>query len=554
MVRLDDWIGEILAAVHQSERRDSTLVVLLSDHGLDFDPVRLNYSFPVNRWLREPQFGTHTVLAPVVEDTELALTVPVRGVDFTRIYESPGSAFGPGVPQGEKGFVTAYTDNTGNPRFDAYLRNSDLNRLHLLLLETLRCRKQPELLDRIFPEFTISFSAVKDWLGNEIAEAHRAAEGLSQIANSVPTDTDAVRRLNAESVAYRRTAAALARLSSIPTDKPGWLSWARSGFSIPKLIPKRYFGPTNSINQLKTYITGWDTPPQTRWREPAVYRRVDYTRVFAETQAASANAHGNEYPFHFFSTAVPLELLHQESDRPLRQAVWLVFRSSEAVILESSQGEILYRPVRAVFDEDGKIKFEPSSDQSRDALGLSHLANRWMSPHLWVSHPAESSEWRLAPLILAELFRDNFKAGDPVPGRDDIQEFAREFHFEQQRPDFRVWTFRGWNVNSNSHTPGGSHGNFTELDARTTFAVWGGQNFRLRRGELLPGAFLTSDIRSTVFATIGETGSRNAGTSIRMLPIRDLRERKPDDTRTGTVIPITEPAPGSPTGPDDRRN
>ncbi|RPI21283.1 MAG: hypothetical protein EHM61_25140, partial [Acidobacteria bacterium] len=129
LMRADDWIGEILSAVEQSQRRSSTLVVLLSDHGLDFDPIRLNYSFPINRWLRQRDFGGHTVLAPVAEDTEHALTVPVRGVDFSRVYESSESPFGPTVPHGEKGYPTAYTDNTGNPRFDAYLRNSDLNRL-----------------------------------------------------------------------------------------------------------------------------------------------------------------------------------------------------------------------------------------------------------------------------------------------------------------------------------------------------------------------------------------------------------------------------------------
>jgi len=529
LARLDDWIGEILNAVEQSRRRDSTLVVLLSDHGLDFDPVYLNYSFPINRWLREPEFGSHTVLSPVVEDTEHALTVPVRGVDFTRVYESPHSAFGHEVPGGEKGFVTAFTDNTGNPRFDAHFRNSDINRLHLLLLEVLRCRKQPELLERIYPEFQAALESANKWLGTEIDNGLRAANGLEELARSWSADPDAVSRLKEESAAYRRTVSVLQRLSTIPNEQAQWLKWAGKHFRVSDYLPKRYLGPNNTIEQLRNYITGWKTPSNERWKGPVAYRTVDYTRLFTSVKATAPNSRGNLHPFRFFSVRLPLERLSGAVDRPLRQAIWLVFASAEAIILESTEGEILYQPLEAVeFLEQG-IRLKPLADPARDPFGYQELAGRWMSRRTWANQSTERNEWQLAPVILTELFRDNFRfAPGFLKGRES-ERFAKEHHFLQQTPDFRVWTFRGWNVNSNSHTPGGSHGNFTQLDIKTLFALWGGDAFELRRGELLPGAYLTSDIAPTLLSILERVGGNVLVPGVRI-------DKAPE------LVPVTMPS------------
>ena len=88
LVKIDDWFGEVMATVEQTVRRDQTLVVLTSDHGMNLYPVSTNYGFPINPWLRRPEFGGHTVLSPEVEDSDHALTRPIPGVDFARVYES----------------------------------------------------------------------------------------------------------------------------------------------------------------------------------------------------------------------------------------------------------------------------------------------------------------------------------------------------------------------------------------------------------------------------------------------------------------------------------
>ena len=66
LVKLDDWFGEVMGAVEQTARRDRTLVAMVSDHGMNLYPVHVNYGFPINPWLRRPEFGGHTVLSPEV--------------------------------------------------------------------------------------------------------------------------------------------------------------------------------------------------------------------------------------------------------------------------------------------------------------------------------------------------------------------------------------------------------------------------------------------------------------------------------------------------------
>jgi len=71
----------------------------------------------------------------MAEDGGRALSNPIPGVDFPRVYESPYSPYGAAAgPQGRSDYVTAVIDNFGNARAEVHLRNNDLNRLHLLLL------------------------------------------------------------------------------------------------------------------------------------------------------------------------------------------------------------------------------------------------------------------------------------------------------------------------------------------------------------------------------------------------------------------------------------
>jgi hypothetical protein len=548
LVRLDDWIGQILAAVELSERRDKTTVVLLSDHGLDFNPLLLNFSYPINPWLRRVQFGSHSVIAPVAEDHEHAITVPVRGVDFNRVYESDSSPYGPAVPFGEKGYVTAFTANNGNPRFDAYFRNSDLNRLHLLLLEARRLGRDSEALEVLYPVFLEAHREVRSWLEPEITRSETAAEAFEARVRQLaglkdPRSEDEVRRLQQEVEAYRKTAAKLRKLSALPTSRDEWLSWAGSRFKISELIPKGYWGPPNNLKQLRHYVVGWETPPNARWQEGVpTFQTLDYLNLFPGVEASSPNARGERRPFNFLAASLPVTHIQPHFARPLRQAIWLVFAEErgEAMVLESEQGELFYQGGIRYDTETSSLSraARESGDGDQDPLGYGPLEGRWMSPRNWASETVDL-EANVVPVILAELFRKNYLSFLPTAGANEaratrVSREALEFHFEQQIADFRVWTNRGWNVNSNSHTPGGTHGGFSPLDVRTVFAAWGGEKTGLRRGEVLPGSFFTYDITPTLLELTGRAGRPDTVDGHRYHP-------------GATIIPLGRSLVGTPT-------
>ncbi len=522
LVKLDDWFGEVMAAVEQTARRDQTLVVLTSDHGMNLYPVHTNYGFPINPWLRRPEFGGHTVLSPEVEDSDHALTRPIPGVDFARVYESSSSPYGPAVPFGAKGYFTAFAANMGNPRFDLFLRHSDLNQIHLLLLESLRFRKDSPKLSRVFEAFRTVFQRARPWLAKDADSMRQAAAVFQrwserQLASREPSARDAASRLASESQRYRNQSIALRRLLVVPLEEAEWRVFAGSGFDITELIPKGYFGPPNSLDQLTRYTVGWARPADERWLQPnrPLFRTLDYPHLFAAYQALNPDGYGNRYPFNYFVAGIPVERMADWGGPPLRQALWLLASGNrgQAALLEARDGTLWYSPIKKLERVEGRYRL--SLSEHPDPLGYpSELWSRWLDPRRWVLGTAKLKT-SLAPVILSDLFRQNFEdflasrrsrsvlipLDDPHQRKELVR--ALRFRFDQTEPDFRVWMRQGWNVNTMGQQPAGSHGGFLPLETQTTFMVWGGDDSGLRRGERLSGAFLTLDIVPTLLDAIG---------------------------------------------------
>ena len=559
LVKVDDWIGEVMGAVEQTTRRDRTLVAMVSDHGMNLYPVQINYGFPINPWLRRPVFGGHTVLSPEVEDSDHALTRPIPGVDFARVYESPASPYGEAVPFGSKGFFTAFAANMGNPRFDLFLRHSDLNRLHLLLLESLRLQDDLEKLDRVFEVFQTVYRRARPWLEADAYSLRQAADVFEawserHLATEMPSARDAGSRLASESRLYRGQALTLRRLLALPLEEEEWRRFVRSGLEIDEVIPKGYFGPPNSLEQLGRYPVGWARPAADRWLQPdqGAFRTLNYPELIAGYRALNPDAYGNRYPFDFFVAGIPPKDLTGWNGPPLRQALWLLASEDrgQAVLLEATDGALWYAPLKDHGELAGLDAAGASG--SRDPLGYpNRLWARWLGPRRWVSETARL-ETSLAPVILADLFRPNFRdylssesrAGVLMPldgsgRREDLVEALR-FRFRQATPDFRVWMRHGWNVNTMGQQPGGSHGGFLPLETQTTFMVWGGDEMGLERGRKIPGAFLTLDIAPTLMDAIG----RLDPVSRRIVPDPDHPSGPEFPPFPGRIIPIRQQAEG----------
>ena len=555
LVKLDDWFGEVMGAVEQTARRDRTLVAMASDHGMNLYPVHVNYGFPINPWLRRPEFGGHTVLSPEVEDSDHALTRPIPGVDFARVYESPASPYGEAAPFGSKGYFTAFAANMGNPRFDLFLRHSDLNRLHLLLLESFRLRNDAEKLDRVFEVFQPVFQRARPWLEADAYALRQAAEVFEawserHLAAGTPSARDAGSRLASESRLYRNQADILRRLLALPVEEEGWRRFVRSGFEIDGVVPKGYFGPPNNLEELANYTVGWAKPATERWSQSSEgpFRTLNYPALIAGYRALNPDAYGNRYPFDLFVARIPPEDLTGWKGPPLRQALWLLASEDRgrAVLLEARDGTLWYAPL----ENRGELETldEAGAAGSRDPLGYpARLWARWLDPRRWVSETARLETSQI-PVILADLFRPNYqdylssegRAGVLMPldgsGRREQLARALRFRFRQATPDFRVWMRHGWNVNTMGQQPAGSHGGFLPLETQTVFMVWGGDELRLKRGRKLAGPYLTLDIAPTLMDAIGRLDPASG----RVLPDPEHPSAPDFPPFPGWIIPIRQ--------------
>ena len=426
------------------------------------------------------------------------------------------------------------------------------------MLESLRWRNDSGKLGRVFEVFRPVFQRARPWLEADADSLRQAAvvfEEWSQrhLAAGMPSARDAGARLASESRLYRSQAAILRRLLALPLEEREWRRFVRSGFEVDGVIPRGYFGPPNSLEQLGRYTVGWAKPAAERWLQSgeAPFRTLNYPELMAGYQALNPDAYGNRYPFDLFVARIPLEDLTGWKGPPLRQALWLLASEDRgrAVLLEARDGTLWYAPLK----NRGELETldEAGAAGSRDPLGYpARLWARWLDPRRWVSETARL-ETSQVPVILADLFRPNFQdylsreshAGVLMPldgsGRREELVRALRFRFKQATPDFRVWMRHGWNVNTMGQQPAGSHGGFLPLETQTVFMVWGGDELRLQRGRKLSGAFLTLDIAPTLMDAIGRLDPASG----RVLPDPDHPSAPEFPPFPGRVIPIRRPSP-----------
>lgn len=548
LVRLDRRIGRMLRAVERSRRRDHTLVALVSDHGSEYEPGAINLAFPITRVFRTSLLGGHNVATVMAEDAGRALSTPVPGVDFPRLYESPFSPYGEQAG-GESGYSTAFIDNFGNARAEVHLRNNDLNRLHLLLLARGRQldENQRGLWRDLFRETT---AKVCRWLPAELASYRDYYEGvrawlptLKQRAD--PYWKDAAARLKDENGRDGAQLRTLGRLEQLCTaaEPVAWLT--QQDPKVPDLIPKKYFGPRNSIYQLTHYTVGLDE--ELEWVETVIDQRgrqvpMNYFQVLSNYRAPNPPVSHEPNPVDLIVTALPIPTVRAalvergwlEPRVELEQAVWIVStaqhnlrRGDQALLLQATDGSLRYLPLNRLLQlSDGSLRLEPHRDL--DPLGLLYhpgfRSATGLPAFLWLEHFHSADQWlratcktayTVAPLIFADIAGlhttrfirnpDFRQALSGFPTEDAKQRYLRglAWKYASQGPDLLLWSSYLWNFSSKSHTSGGSHGGLREHVTRTTLLLWGGRNIPLTPGAVLEEPATTLDIAPTLAVLLG---------------------------------------------------
>ncbi len=561
LVKLDRLVGTVFRAVEQSARAADTVVAMTSDHGSEIDPGRTAISFPITKVFRTPLMGGHTVKTLLVEGAWNAVTVPLPGIDFPRVYESKYSPYGSkGHPKGEKGYITAFLDNFGNGRSSVFLRNNDLNRLHLLLLELRRDRIAPERFARLRELFRATLERSRRWLEPDLAAYRDYHESSLELAARLEEKADnysqdSAWRLRVEAKRDAPQIEALERLLRVRFEpEEGGLYFDEvfgKAFEIGDFIPKGYLGLANDVHQLSNYTIGLDE--ELNWVQTTVDHQgnpvpMDYFQVLSDYRAANAPANGLANPYDVILTRVPAasaaaELRRhgfREADRPIELALWVKstakgnpLKGGEALLLQSAEGEVAYLPIGSLEQfEDGSIRFRIRAEidplailkgpgfESPDGSSAWEWMGRYRPRRQWL-RAVHRTEYGTSMAILLDLYND------PVPAFVDSPDFQRYLiqfdspeskqrylrglkrKYASVQPDFVVWSNPLWNFNSKARTSGGSHAGLKPIVTRTSFLLWGGSRTGIPRGQRVEEVCTTLDVVPTLFRTLEMLDDRN---------------------------------------------
>ncbi len=555
MIRMDRRIGRIFNAVEQSQRREVTLVALVSDHGSEYEPGAINQAWPITRAFRTRLFGGHTVATVMAEDAGRALSSPVPGIDYPRIYESPFSPYGKAAG-GEDGYSTTFIDNFGNARAEVHLRNNDLNRLQLLLQARQQRRLDEAQRARLGGLLRSTLADTWRWLEADLAgyeDYYLGADAWLPNLKARPdyywrdvaTRFEEEQRLDA---AQLRALRRLAELCRAP-DPLAWLE--KNKPPISDLIPKRYFGRRNSVYQLTHYTIGLDE--QLDWVESTLDLQgervpMDYISILSNYSLPNPPTGQVPNPVDLIVRTLPVESVPAAllargwlpAEVELQQAIWIVStaqnnlrRGDQALLLEAANGDLRYLSIHRLRQRaDGQLELEPAADL--DPLGLLYdegfqapdgtPAFWWLGefhgPREWLA-AVHNTHYTVAPLIFDDIaglhtepFVDNPEFQQVLagfPSDADRQRYLRglRWKYRAQLPDLLLWSNHLWNFSSKSQTSGGSHGGVIEEVTRTTFMLWGGREFHLPAGERLSRPATTMDIAPTLAELLGMLDSEN---------------------------------------------
>src|SRR3569833_2113297 len=163
-----------MTAIHQSPMGRETLLAMVSDHGMNNVPGVISQTFNLPDLFGSREGGGHHV----VTTREQLSDYKLKGINplVHRVITPSTYSF---YLQGESSdYPTAWLDIDGNERCAVHLRNSDLNKIHILLLELAKPNLKPEIREaaaRLLKE-TIQKHAA-NW-NHEVSELSREMDEL----------------------------------------------------------------------------------------------------------------------------------------------------------------------------------------------------------------------------------------------------------------------------------------------------------------------------------------------------------------------------------------
>jgi hypothetical protein len=533
LVQLDAVAGRLWSAVEKSPLADETLFVVVSDHGMNNVPQLYSQTLSLPDLLNSPAGGAHHVIT----NRHQLSNYKLAGLDplvFRVINPSTASFYLRGQ---ENEYPTAWLDLDGNERSGVSLRNSGLNRIHIVLEQLARSDLRADIRKPAvrYLEYLIAkkrrpweaeiqaLAAEMGALGNAIVK--RQAE-MSQQPKRWTADE---RELGLDKVARRKAA----ELSQWITEKANYENYIRHlrnlitldvGDAEPMkkrisdLIPRLSLGDPNSLYDLQHYVVGPAALGLTldaagTIDEARSFRHVDYFPLFAaQTVRNNPQAGISSHPIDFAAMALPPDQIASHFDKApgrLCQAIWL-YGNDEHQLLELVVRDGEAMRIRAVpvahltVDQNGSYSWQTIPWQINiplrlfedDKLALpanvarSEWLNEWHSEHDWFQAVHECRYSNGVIGITEELLPPSLA----LPGQHE-KGLLGQLEIERRelvQPDLILFAADHWNFNVRNFNPGGNHGSFLRI---STHSVW-----MMAGAGLPPGAHIEDPYDSLNFA------------------------------------------------------
>ncbi len=497
---LDTLTGRIWTAIQRGPLAQQTLLVVVSDHGMNNVPGIVSQTFSLPDLLNSPEGGGHHV----VTDREQLSDFKLKGINplvHRVVTPSTGSFYLKGQAWQ---YPTAWLDIDGNERTAVHLRNSDLNKIHILLLQlsrndlalTLRKAIAQDLRETI-EKHRAEWSGTVREMDGELGALEEAVTARKQLLKHMPKQD----RLTGGDLRVRRLKQELQAWESEHQDYAAYVSHLKSllGFvpddtreftgKIRDLIPEMTLGDNNSVRDLEQYIVGPSpagmiTDAEGRLDDARSFLFVNYFRLLtAQIVKNNPQAQLSSRPIDFTAMRLPDE--KYEAGMPEQQhAYWLYGDDDrQIVILQDSAGRLKLLPVSNLTqNESGRTKW--TGQPWRPGLPLSLFEDADLKLPLgedrasWLSAWHTEQEWFSAVHLcrysngVIGITEELSPLKGLVPGPPGINPILRRYEQRRRelvRADFHVFASDHWNFNVRFPNPGGNHGSFLRI---STHSVW----------------------------------------------------------------------------------
>ncbi len=540
--RIDALIGRIWTAIEASPLAAQTVLIVVSDHGMNTQPGVYSQGYDLVHFFNSLEGGGHHVMTDRHPLTEYKL----KGLDpFVSevVTPSDASSYLKGVANQ---YPTALLDLDGNERASVYLRNSDLNTLQILLQEARRSEVQPAVRSAAVQAFfTILNRHRSEWESNlsqlheELGAIGRAVEvervqvqsqpkkwsaeerdvGLDKIARRHAVELESLREQQRSYSDYANSVSKLLALAPADFDKVPMKS--------PDLIPKRAMGDANSVYDLENYVTGpgpvglvLDGGGSLDFARS--FQRVNYFPLLASLAVRNNVQPGvGPHPVDFIAMRVAKTNLALPPDQiPGEDAIWLYAdEERQALILprhnRDGQLQLRYLPVRDLRqDSGGSIHFElvpltsgfplrmlEDPDLAVPEADRPEWLNSWHSELEWL-HAVHRTKYSDGILALHEQFLREDGSSDSSTDALLLQKFKRRER-RLAEPDFLVFANDHWNFNVRGFNPGGNHGSFLRMSARSVLMFAGGGETGIPRHLRLEEPYDSLSFAPTILELMG---------------------------------------------------